>query len=69
MGERTYLNTPSIFGGSPGQTQGNIKDLEHHPGMDWFPLDALPDMFWPDEQALIEQHRAAIRAAFLPRAD
>jgi ADP-ribose pyrophosphatase YjhB (NUDIX family) len=44
------------------QVQGEIKDLEHHPGMDWFPLDALPDMFWPDERALIEQHRAAIFA-------
>ncbi len=43
------------------QVRGEIKDLEHHPGMDWFPLDALPDMFWPDEQALIEQHREAIR--------
>ena len=27
------------------QVQGVIKDFEHHPGMDWFPLDALPDMF------------------------
>ena len=51
------------------QVQGTIKDLEHHPGMDWFPLDALPDMFWPDERAMIETHREAIRAAFLPRAD
>ncbi len=43
-----------------GQVRGIIRDLKNHPGMDWFPLEALPDMFWPDERALIERHRDAI---------
>jgi len=43
------------------QVNGEIQDLQNHPGMDWFPLYALPDdMFWPDERALIERHRGAI---------
>ncbi len=39
------------------QVRGEIKDTAHHPGMDWFPLDRLPPMFWPDERQLIESSR------------
>ncbi len=35
------------------QESGVIRDPEHHPGMDWFPLFELPDMFWPDERELL----------------
>lgn len=42
------------------QVSGTIKDTEHHMGMDWFPIDALPEMFWPDERRMIEQNRKRI---------
>ncbi len=42
------------------QVSGEIKDTEHHMGMDWFPIDALPEMFWPDERRMIEQNRKRI---------
>lgn len=42
------------------QVSGTIKDTEHHMGMAWFPVDALPEMFWPDERRMIEQNRKRI---------
>lgn len=42
------------------QVSGEILDSEHHMGMDWFPLDALPEMFWPDERRMIEANRKLI---------
>lgn len=42
------------------QVSGTIKDTEHHTGMDWFPIDALPEMFWPDERRMIERNRKLI---------
>jgi len=32
----------------------------HDPG--WFPLDELPDLFWPEQRELIETNRERIRA-------
>jgi len=31
--------------------------------LEWFPIDALPEMFWPEQRELIEAHREHIRAA------
>ena len=42
------------------QVEGVILDTEHHHGMAWFALDALPEMFWPDERAMVERERGAI---------
>lgn len=42
------------------QVSGVIKDTEHHTGMAWFPLDELPEMFWPDERRMIEWNRKLI---------
>ncbi|MBW7862971.1 MAG: NUDIX domain-containing protein [Candidatus Hydrogenedens sp.] len=47
-----------------GQIQGEIRDPEHHPGMGWFPLFELPDMFWPDERELLESERGRIVEIF-----
>jgi 8-oxo-dGTP pyrophosphatase MutT (NUDIX family) len=44
------------------QVCGVIKDTEHHTGMAWFPVDELPEMFWPDERRMIEQNRKLIYA-------
>ena len=42
------------------QENGEIEDTENHHGMAWFELDALPDMFWPDEAELLTRERMAI---------
>jgi len=42
------------------QVSGTILDTENHLGMDWFPLDALPEMHWPDEARLITSRRNEI---------
>lgn len=42
------------------QVRGEIRDPEHHPGMDWFPLFELPEMFWPDERELLVSERRRI---------
>ncbi len=42
------------------QLSGTILDTEHHDEMIWAPLDALPEMFWPDEKKLLERQRKTI---------
>ena len=42
------------------QISGAILDTEHHDEMIWAPLDALPAMFWPDEERLLVRQRKAI---------
>lgn len=36
-------------------------DPEHQYIMKWFPIDALPDMFWPEQRELIERNREEIK--------
>ena len=38
--------------GAPADTQGGRAE--------WFPLDALPPMFWPEQRELLETHRRQI---------
>lgn len=42
------------------QISGVILDTEHHDEMIWAPIDAVPAMFWPDEQRLLARRRAVI---------
>ena len=42
------------------QISGTILDTEHHDEQIWAPLDALPAMFWPDEERLLVRQRKAI---------
>lgn len=37
-------------------------DTEHDYRLRWFPLDELPDMFWPEQKELVEANRALIAA-------
>lgn len=39
-------------------------DTEHHTVTEWFPVDALPDMFWPEQVKLIEQNLDKIESLF-----
>jgi len=46
-----------------GQTEGTPTDRAHDYRLEWFPLDALPPMFWPEQKELIETNRAQIQRA------
>lgn len=37
-------------------------ELERHAPPHWFDLDALPELFWPEQRALLEQQRERIKA-------
>ena len=39
------------------QEQGLPSDPTHGYQCEWFPLDELPQMFWPEQQRLIEENR------------
>ncbi|MCC6142826.1 MAG: NUDIX domain-containing protein [Candidatus Hydrogenedentes bacterium] len=43
-----------------GQVDGDLLDKDHHFDPGWFPLDTLPQMFWPDEQRMLEERRLEI---------
>lgn len=45
------------------QTEGTPTDREHNYHLEWFPLDALPPMFWPEQKELIETNRVQIKRA------
>lgn len=49
------------------QIEGEILDKDHHFGMGWFPLDDLPDMFWPCEQRMLARHRKEIYDAVITK--
>ena len=42
------------------QEQSNPGDPNHPHGATWFPLDQLPQMFWPEQRALLETNREQI---------
>jgi ADP-ribose pyrophosphatase YjhB (NUDIX family) len=43
------------------QVDGTPTDTLHDYRLEWFPLDALPSLFWPEQRALIEANREKIR--------
>ncbi len=45
---------------STSQGQGHPTDPNHMYRCEWFPIDALPAMFWPDQKELIETNRRKI---------
>lgn len=44
------------------QRQGMPTDQTHPCELEWFPLDALPAMFWPEQHELVVGHRDSIIA-------
>ena len=47
------------------QIEGAIQDTANHYGMEWFVIDELPEMFWPDEYALLQEHRKPVYEAVI----
>lgn len=43
------------------QIEGTPTDPDHHYGLWWFPLDALPTMAWREQRELVEANAALIR--------
>lgn len=43
-----------------GEVTGTPTDKEHHYGVWWFPIDALPAMFWPEQARFLISQRAHI---------
>jgi 8-oxo-dGTP pyrophosphatase MutT (NUDIX family) len=44
------------------QESGQPTDATHGYRCEWFPIDALPAMFWPEQKKLIEENREWISA-------
>lgn len=42
------------------QVDGVPMDHKHHYAAKWFPLDAFPDLFWPEQTQLIRENRQKI---------
>ena len=45
------------------QVDGQPTDTEHDYRLAWFPIEALPPMFWPEQRELIESNRTTIERA------
>ncbi len=52
---------------STTQTEGTPLDDKRHFGVWWHPIDALPEMLWPDQQKLIETNRERIEKLLSPK--
>lgn len=53
---RYFLFTTEKVGGTP-------TDTRHAYHAEWFPLDSLPSMFWPEQRTLITESKERIRQA------
>jgi 8-oxo-dGTP pyrophosphatase MutT (NUDIX family) len=52
--------TAHYFLFSTHQTSGHPTDKEKVYTLEWFSLDHLPDFFWPDQKALVEENKEKI---------
>ncbi len=48
------------------QVSGDPSDTEHDYHLEWWPLDALPPMLWPEQRRLIKDNRERIRELAAP---
>jgi len=49
------------------QIIGKPTDKNHRYNTKWFPLEEFPELFWPEQTALIEEYRQQIKNLVLPR--
>jgi len=61
LGKSRWITT-HYFLGMTDQIDGTPSDADHHYGLVWTPLDKLPDIFWPEQQELIESNLSFIRS-------
>lgn len=48
-------------------TDGQPTDPHHIYHCEWFPLDELPSLFWPEQRKLLEDHYEKIKSLVMPR--
>ena len=60
FGKRSW-GTMHYFLFTTSQDSVRPSDPEHQYIVKWFPIDALPYMFWPEQKALIERNREEIK--------
>lgn len=61
--KKTYWKTIYYFLFLFDGVQGIPTETKHVYACDWFPIDQLPVMFWPEQRELIEQNREWIKKA------
>jgi 8-oxo-dGTP pyrophosphatase MutT (NUDIX family) len=61
--EKTKWITTHYFLYVTHQVRGVPTDSYHAYEVRWFPLDSLPDLFWPEQRELIESSRMIIESA------
>ncbi len=61
---KSSWGTMHYFLFTTSQDKVSPSDPEHQYIMKWFPIDALPEMFWPEQRALIEDNTDMIRKIF-----
>ncbi|MCC6694029.1 MAG: NUDIX domain-containing protein [Candidatus Hydrogenedentes bacterium] len=58
--DRTKWKTIHFFLFTTDETEPRPLEPENHPHVGWFPLDALPPMFWPEQRELLETLRSEL---------
>jgi ADP-ribose pyrophosphatase YjhB (NUDIX family) len=61
--KKTSWGTMHYFLFTTKQDHGTPTDTHHSYALEWFPLDALPCMFWPEQKELIVSNRSEIEQA------
>lgn len=61
--DKTEWKTTHYFLYTTEQIEATPTDGDQHDAMAWFPLDELPDVFWPEQRELIRESRGRIRSA------
>lgn len=51
------------------QIRGVVLDTDKHGEIEWFLLDALPEMVWPEQRRLIEDNRRRISESIVAHAN
>ena len=58
---KSSWGTMHYFLFTTSQDKVSPSDPEHQYIMKWFPIDALPEMFWPEQKELIERNREELK--------
>ena len=57
---RTKWKTIHFFLFTTEEVEASPLEPENHPHSGWFPLDALPPMFWPEQRQLLDTLRVEL---------
>ncbi len=66
---KTEWKTTHYFLFHTRQVDAKPTESKSHPPPDWFAIDDLPAIFWPEQRRLIEQHRDQIVQLLMGQSD